>query len=156
MEFMLGSGGRQIAEPGAFQLPVEVGTPGLKKGSESSHDVSGIIAMSGDFQGTVVLSMPSDTALAVVSLFTGEKFDTDSADFADAVGEIINMVCGNAKASFQRKNVSISCPSVVVGSKHRVAGQSDIPCVIIPCNTDCGELNLEISIRPVAAEAAAA
>lgn len=137
-----------------FQLPVEVGTPAIKEGTKCSHDVSGIISMSGEFTGTVVLSMPGQTAVSVVSLFTGETFDTDSADFADAVGEIINMVCGNAKASFQRKNVSISCPSVVVGANHRVASQSDIPCVMIPCSTDCGELVLEIAIRPVGAETA--
>jgi chemotaxis protein CheX len=139
-----------------FQLPVEVGNPSIKKGSECTHDVSGIIGMSGEFQGSVVLSMPGDTAVAVVALFTGEKYDTNSDDFADAVGEIINMVCGNAKAAFQRKNVSISCPSVVVGPKHRVSSQSDIPCVLIPCSTDCGELVLEVAIKPVAAEAAAA
>jgi chemotaxis protein CheX len=139
-----------------FQLPVEVGTPSMKKGNACSHDVSGIIGMSGEFQGNVVLSMPSDTAIAVITLFTGEKYSTDSDDFADAVGEIINMICGNAKATFQRKNVSITCPSVVVGPNHRVTGQSDIPCVLIPCTTDCGELILEVAIRPVTAETTAA
>jgi chemotaxis protein CheX len=139
-----------------FQLPVSVGTPSLKQDGATSHDVSGIIGMSGEFKGTVVLSMPSEAAVSVVALFTGETYSTDSADFADAVGEIINMVCGNAKAAFQRKNVSISCPSVVVGKNHRVASQSDIPCVIIPCTTDCGEMNLEVAIRPAAVEAAAA
>jgi chemotaxis protein CheX len=139
-----------------FQLPVEVGTPSIKEGSKCSHDVSGIIGMSGEFTGTVVLSMPSQTAVSIVALFAGETYDPESADFADAVGEIINMVCGNAKASFQRKNISISCPSVVVGKNHRVASQSDIPCVLIPCTTDCGELVLEVAIRPVAAETAAA
>lgn len=139
-----------------FQLPVEVGTPSIKEGGKCTHDVSGIIAMSGEFTGTVVLSMPADTAVSIVALFTGETISTESPDFADAVGEIINMVCGNAKAAFQRKNVSISCPSVVIGSNHRVSSQSDIPCVLIPCSTDCGEVALEVAIRPVTAEAASA
>ncbi|MEM9372887.1 MAG: chemotaxis protein CheX [Planctomycetota bacterium] len=139
-----------------FQLHVEVGEPSMKKGSECSHDVSGIIGMSGEFQGNVVLSMPSEAAVAIVALLTGEKFESDTDDFADAVGEIINMICGNAKATFQRKNVSITCPSVVVGPNHRVTGQSDIPCVLIPCSTDCGELVLEVAIRQTATEAAAA
>lgn len=139
-----------------FQLPVDVGQPAIKEGSKCTHDVSGIIGMSGEFTGTVVLSMPADTATSIVALFTGEPADADSPDFADAIGEIINMVCGNAKAAFQRKNVSISCPSVVVGTGHRVNAQSDIPCVLIPCNTDCGEVVLEVAIRPVAAESAAA
>ncbi len=139
-----------------FQLPVEVGDPSIKNTNHCSHDVSAIIGMSGEFLGNVVLSMPTDTAIAVVALFTGEKLDTDSDDFADAVGEIINMICGSAKASFQRKNVSISVPSVVIGPNHRVTGQSDIPCVLIPGTTDCGELVLEVAIRPASSEAAAA
>lgn len=139
-----------------FQLPVEVGTPSIKQGKDCTHDVSGIITMSGEFVGNVVLSMPSDAAVSIVALFTGEKYETESDDFADAVGEMINMVCGSAKAEFQRKNVSISCPSVVVGPNHRVSGQSDIPCVVIPFDTDCGELALEVAIRPVATEATAA
>ena len=92
----------------------------------------------------------------VIDVFPATFDDLYERRAAANIGEIINMVCGNAKAAFQRKNVSISCPSVVVGKNHRVASQSDIPCVLIPCTTDCGEMNLEVAIRPVAVEAVAA
>ena len=131
-----------------FQLPVEIGEPRIKTDSKTSHDVSGIIgSVSGEMTGTIVLSMPSDAAEAIVTLFTGMEMDADSEDFADAIGELINMISGNAKAEFQRKDVSISCPSVVVGSGHRVASISGTPCVVIPCHTDCGEVVLEVSLR---------
>lgn len=130
-----------------FQLPVEIGEPRIKTDSSTTHDVSGIIGVSGEMVGTIVLSMPSDTAESIVALFTGMEMKSDTDDFADAVGELINMISGNAKAEFQRKSVSISCPSVVIGSGHRVASGSNIPCVMIPCNTDCGEVVLEIAIR---------
>jgi chemotaxis protein CheX len=130
-----------------FQLPVEIGEPRIKTESNTTHDVSGIIGVSGEMVGTIVLSMPQAAAGAIVSLFTGMELSVDDDDFADAVGELVNMISGNAKAEFQRKGVSISCPSVVIGSGHRVASNSGVPCVMIPCNTDCGEVVLEVALR---------
>lgn len=130
-----------------MQLPVSVKQPFLKEKNGPNHDVSGIIGMSGDIVGTVVLSFPKETAERIVSLFCGQQLTSDTADFADAIGELVNMVSGGAKAMFTGRKVSISCPSVVVGNNHLVARQSDIPCVVIPCGTDCGDLCIEISIQ---------
>lgn len=130
-----------------FQLPVTVGTPYIKGDPSPQYDVSGIIGMSGDVFGSVVLSFPTETAESVVALFTGTQLEIGTPDFADAIGELVNMVSGGAKANFKDRKVSISCPSVVIGEGHRLARQSDIPCIVIPCTTDCGELSLEIAIR---------
>tara|TARA_R110000744_G_scaffold378630_1_gene495046 strand:+ start:453 stop:932 length:480 start_codon:yes stop_codon:yes gene_type:complete len=139
-----------------FQLPVHIGDPRIKADRKATHDVSGIIGVSGEMVGTIVLSMPSDAAQSIVTLFTGTEFPTDSDDFADAVGELVNMISGNAKAEFQRKGVSITCPSVVIGEGHTIAVQSGTPCVLIPCTTDCGEVVLEVALREAEIEAAAA
>ena len=130
-----------------LQLPVQVDPPALKKSGQPAYDVSGIIGMSGDVEGTIVLSFPTATAERVVSLFTGEELSHTHDDFADAVGELVNMISGGAKAQFQGKNVSISCPSVVIGSKHTVFGRKDVVCIDLPCNCDCGAFAVEISIR---------
>ena len=131
-----------------LQLPVTVQDAQLKQDTTPTHDVSGIIGMSGDMVGTVILSFQRETAESIVALFSGEKLSCGSADFADAVGELVNMVSGGAKALFaDTKDVSISCPSVVVGKDHGVALPSDVPCVVIPCETDCGEFVIEVAIR---------
>ena len=134
-----------------LQLPVSVSEPSLKQGQRATYDVSGIIGMSGDVVGSVVLSFPKQTAERLVALFVGMEIDAESPDFADAVGELVNMVSGNAKGLFQNKQVSISCPSVIVGHNHNVSTSSDTPCVVIPCETDCGQLAIEIAIRENAA-----
>ena len=139
-----------------FQLPVEIGDPRIKSDRKATHDVSGIIGVSGEMVGTIVLSMSSAAAQSIVTLFTGTEFSVESDDFADAVGELVNMISGNAKAEFQRKGVSITCPSVVIGENHTIAVQSGTPCVLIPCTTDCGEVVLEVAIREAEVEAAAA
>lgn len=130
-----------------LQLPVSVNEPHVKQKPVSTYDVSGIIGMSGDVVGSVVLSFEMGTAERVVALFAGEEIGPDNADFADAIGELVNMISGGAKAMFDNKSVSISCPSVVVGSNHSVAVQKDTPCVCIPCSTDCGDLSIEIAIK---------
>ena len=132
------------------QTRVEVQTPRLKSPDTPRLDVSGIIGMSGDVTGAVVLSFPVDTARRVVSLFTGSEIGPDSPDFADAVGELVNMIAGNAKADFGGLKVSISCPSVVMGESHRVLLQKDALSIEIPCNCDCGPFMLEVTIKAVA------
>lgn len=139
-----------------LQLPVTVNAPRIKETDSPSFDVSGIIGMSGDAAGSVVLSFPKETAERVVSLFCGSPLAVGTADFADAVGELVNMVSGGAKALFPNKKVSISCPSVVIGTGHSIARQSDTPCIVIPCTTDCGDLVIELSIQDRSGAASAA
>ncbi|MEM7622708.1 MAG: chemotaxis protein CheX [Planctomycetota bacterium] len=131
-----------------LQLDVAVGDPIIINGQSRDKDVSGIIGMTGDVEGVVVLSFDFETAISTVSLFCGEPVERDSEDFSDAVGELCNMVCGGAKAGFpDNESVSISCPSVVIGSGHNVNRPADVPAVAVPCTTDCGEFVIEIAVR---------
>ena len=130
-----------------LRLPVQISEPELKRTGSPNFDVSGIIGMSGDVEGSVVLSFPTTTAERIVSLFTGMELSQTHEDFTDAVGELINMISGGAKAQFKGKDVSISCPSVVIGADHVVFGRKDVVCILIPCETDCGNFAVEVSIR---------
>jgi chemotaxis protein CheX len=131
-----------------LQLPVTTGDPAVKRGNSSPHDVSGIIGVSGQVSGSIVLSFPSDVATNIASLLIGSEVAADSEDFADAIGEICNMVSGNAKAIFAKDGgVSISVPSVVIGQNHIVSSQSGSPTIQIPCQTDCGDFIVEITLR---------
>ncbi len=141
-----------------LNTPVETGDPTLKSDAAPSCDISGIIGMSGDVQGSVVLSFPQATAQRVVALFAGSEMDPASSDFTDAVGELVNMVCGGAKAMFGgTKKVSISCPNVVMGPNHKIARLKDVPTIMIPCATDCGNFVIEVAVQEApGAQAAAA
>jgi len=131
-----------------LQLDVQIGQPSIKNDVATTYDVSGIIGMSGDVVGSIVLSFPQETALNAVARFLGSRPTVDSPDFADAIGELTNMVSGNAKGMFAGdRRVSISCPSVVVGMAHIIAKQKDTPTIVIPCKTDLGALAIEVSIR---------
>jgi len=130
-----------------FKIDVQIGTPQIKSSPTASYDISGIIGMSGDVAGLVVISFPVATAEKVVAALTGTQIKSDHPDFADAIGELANMVSGGAKALFGGTNAAITCPSVISGKDHVVRTPRDTPCIAIPCTTSCGEFMIEVAIR---------
>ena len=95
------------------------------------------------------MCFPTNVACKLASAFAGEEMDEGHADFADAIGELANMVAGGAKAQFSGLEVSISLPSVVVGDPHvvNVTGvPSSAPRLIIPCDTEMGQFHVEVAM----------
>jgi chemotaxis protein CheX len=72
--------------------------------------------------------------------------DPGTADFADAIGELANMVAGSAKSDLG-VIANISLPSVIIGHGHTIARLSGVPCVVIPCRTAVGEFAVEVNIK---------
>ncbi len=130
-----------------LQLNVTASTPREVTGDHAPQDVSGIISFSGDLVGSFVLGFPMATARRIVGVFVGSELDPTGADFADAIGELANMVAGNAKAKFSGRKISISCPSVIVGSGHSVHGGREFGRAMVTCECECGEFVIEVSAR---------
>jgi chemotaxis protein CheX len=120
--------------------------PYVKAEPSLAHDVSGIIGLSGGAKGAVIISFPTKTALATVSAFIGLNVSTIDADVTDAVGELANIIAGAAKADLQGLNVTISLPSVVVGTNHKVTTPKDIPSIVIPFTCTHGDFVVEVCI----------
>lgn len=135
-----------------LQTAVSVREPSLRTGADAVFDVTGIIGLSGDMQGTIVLSFPREVAERVATLFSGMALEAGSEDFADAIGELVNMVSGNAKAAFPNRKCSISTPTVIVGHGHQVFGRSDVQVIELPCACDCGDFMIEVALRDNLAE----
>lgn len=127
-----------------------VGAPSLKSDPAPTHDVSAIIGFSGEVVGSMVLTFQTETARRVVAAFANAPLEPGSPDFADAIGELANMVAGAAKKDLGLP-ASISVPTVIVGTGHTVARLSDVPCVVIPCSTASGEFSIEVNIKPAKA-----
>jgi chemotaxis protein CheX len=137
------------------RMPVAFGDPSSCR-LASRYDISGVIGLSGDVVGMVAMRMSERVATAVVERFAGVRHELDSPDFLDAIGELANLVVGSAKAKFEGKSVSISTPSVVLGSGHRIARRANTPCLTLPCLLECGEFSIDIAIRDHGFEAQAA
>ncbi len=118
----------------------------LKTGPVASYDVSAIIGFSGQVIGSVVVSFQMAAAVSLVKAFAGVELTSDSPDFADAIGELANMIAGSAKKDLGA-TASITCPSVVLGANHVIARLRGVPCFVIPCKTPVGNFAVEVNMK---------
>ncbi|HEX8916108.1 MAG TPA: chemotaxis protein CheX [Humisphaera sp.] len=125
---------------------VQALTPYLKPDIGGPHDVSGVIGFSGGFHGSVTVGFPRDVAEKSVAAFAGTALPMGTADFADAVGELTNMVAGAAKSTLNG-GASISTPVVVVGTAHTMPRLKDVPSIVIPCRCKFGDFSVEVNMK---------
>ena len=130
-----------------LNFDVKPGKPGLKQEPFPTYDVSGIIGLSGSAQGSIAISFPKAMALRVVSLLIGQEIKVVGPDLSDGIGEIANIIAGNAKQHITNLNLSISLPNVVIGKSHSLSGQRGIPTLMIPFASDMGDFAMEVSLK---------
>jgi chemotaxis protein CheX len=86
---------------------------------DADFEISAVIGFSGEVAGSCALRMSGTTAREVVSRLAGEPVD-DAAEIADGIGELANMIAGNAKASLEPREISLSFPEVIRGKGHEI------------------------------------
>ncbi len=129
-----------------IELPFKLGKPTLKREMKPSFEISSIIGLSGPVGGCVVISISEEIALQLASELLDEEMTEIDEDCTDAIGEIANMIAGNAKTDFPIDGVTISVPSVVIG-KHKIAYPSGIAIISIPCQVGDGQLVIDIALK---------
>ena len=128
---------------------VRRGTPCLKTDLCPHYDISGVIGLSGQAIGTVVLSLSEAVALKAASTMLMCELTEIDADVVDAVGELANVVAGSAKAELEEYHMSTSLPSVITGRNHNVRFPSNVTPICVPFQTDWGPLALEVGLASV-------
>ena len=129
-----------------LQADIMVSKARLKGKDEPCPDVSAVIGLSGDAVGSVVLAFPMSTATRSAGQFAGTPMTPDHEDCADALGELANMVAGQAKAHLDGLSVSISLPNVIVGRDHRILESKHAPKLVIPCDSALGRFAVEVAM----------
>lgn len=125
-------------------------TPFLLKDPQNLHEVSGIIGLAGETTGAVVLSFARETAMGVVGRLSSKTYTALSNEVLDGVGELVNIIAGNAKKDLEEFRIVISLPGVIVGSSYRIHWPEGIPVIAIPFSSDLGEFSVNVSLRDAA------
>lgn len=130
------------------KIKPEISKPRIKTDPCATFDVSGIIGFSGEIIGSVVVSFQMQSAQKLVSALMGSEVDPTSPDFVDAIGELTNMIAGNAKKDLGLI-ANIAVPTVIIGTNHMIGRMTGVPCVVIPCHTSVGDFAVEVNIKPL-------
>jgi len=125
------------------------GKPYLKKDSIAKGDVSGIVGLSGEARGTISVSFSEDSILAIVSNMFGEPVKEINDEVKDAVGEILNIVSGQARQKLESTGRILkgAIPTVITGKNHAISHITKQPIIAIPFDTDNGHFTIEVCIE---------
>ncbi|MDR0328488.1 MAG: chemotaxis protein CheX [Planctomycetaceae bacterium] len=118
--------------------------PQIKKDKLALYPVSGIIGLSGHIVGTVVLTMSEALALKSASAMLLEEYTEFNHDVFDAVGELTNVIAGNAKAQLEEYRLSLSLPNVIYGKDAELRFPERCQPITIPFKTEYGPMAIEI------------
>ena len=121
----------------------------VKEDLITTFDLSTIIGITGDTSGSIILSFPVGLACRIASNMLMEEVTELNQSVEDAIGEIGNIVVGDARRLLLQDgfSLSISVPTVVVGEGYRISRTGDIPCIAIPFTTKFGEFEVNVGLK---------
>jgi chemotaxis protein CheX len=114
-------------------------------------DVSGIIGLTGQAEGTVVITFYWELARKVISQMMKVGHEEINAEVIhDGVGEIINMISGATKKECVGKpyHFELSLPTVVMGSGHQIGHPDNASIAMLLFDLEDSSFALQVSLRP--------
>ncbi|MDR3176486.1 MAG: chemotaxis protein CheX [Desulfovibrio sp.] len=126
-------------------LDAQPGTPYVKKNLVAKGDVSAVVGVTGDRTGTISVSFSRSCAIALVRGMLGDSVEDIIRDTQDAVGELSNMVSGQARAALAGEGLVMqgSTPSVIMGNGHTISHAAGKPVMAMPFSTEYGDFTVE-------------
>ena len=131
-----------------FQIDAKPGAPYVL-GKELAHrwEISGIIGVTGDYQGIVVIRLSRILANKMLER-SGIAVSDDEREqtLYGMIGELVNIVSGNATSAIPHA-IDITPPFVVYGENHNIAWPRMIPVVSIPFATPLGPFEVAVCFK---------
>ena len=129
--------------------------PGVQRGDFTllrsdrlEGDTAIVIGVTGESEGSVLLSMERSTALRVGNVMNGRPADAAGDIDTDALGEIANMVAGNAASALNDLGFEFHItPPVVVGREGQSISTENVEVFQIPIMTGHGEITMNVLLR---------
>ena len=120
----------------------------IEKGDFSAGEVTAVVGVTGALSGAVMYRMSEATALAIVGRMMGQKFAELDALARSGVGELGNVITGRAGVLLEKAGISadIAPPMLIVGRGSSLSSL-DIPRLVVPLNTNAGEIDLQIALK---------
>ena len=131
------------------------GKMSLREHSTNSRHLTGFIGLKGEVSGRVAMTFPPDTAIKIVNKLLNIQVEAVDSDVCDAIGEIMNMVAGGAKAKLcdpNRRPIDMTLPTVVRGKHFDVENPLCSSWLHVSFDSLFGPFTLRMAIEPPAGD----
>jgi chemotaxis protein CheX len=129
------------------QVDAKPGKPFLKQDDVAVGDVSAIIGVTGAAQGSMALIFTEQCIKHIASNLLGEPFTQLNHEVRDAVGELTNMICGDARRRLAEDGFVLQAgiPTIVAGKDHTITHIANGPRLAVPFETSQGSFMVEVA-----------
>ena len=120
--------------------------PVIKTSRTTSGEVTGIMGLVGDKKGTITISFQNKGALFIYKTLVGDASESVNSDVVDAIGEITNIISGQARKEFEKAGINLKAaiPMVIVGKEIELNFITTLPIVQLPFNFSVGNGTQEV------------
>lgn len=119
----------------------------MEKSNTHRWDVSGVMVLTGPVIGVVVIRLTrylTEKLLEKTGITC--KDDEEREEVINGmIGELVNVIAGNASGKLTEYNIKVSVPFVVQGENHSVMWPERAPIVGIPFSTNYGPFLVNVS-----------
>jgi chemotaxis protein CheX len=124
----------QVVFKTMLSIETNMGKPILKDVRATSGDVTGIMGLVGDRKGTIAISFREAGAMFVFKTLTGDECTKIGPDVVDSIGELTNIISGQARMEFEKTGINLKAaiPMVVVGHNVELNFITKIPIISLP------------------------
>jgi chemotaxis protein CheX len=132
-----------------FAITPLAGEPYLdEKARKHRWDISAVMVLTGSAIGVVVIRLTKllSDKLLERSGVTWASEDERQSLVSAMVGEMINIVAGNASSKLNGLDIDISVPLVIQGENHTLSWPDRAPIIGIPFATPIGPFLVDVSI----------
>ena len=128
--------------------PVQRGQLHRVRSPQTNNEVSALIAITGGVAGLVIYSMTLEAAIGFASRMIGEPLEDLDALGQSAIGELANMITGQAGIALERNGfpTDMSPPVLLLGKGSSIA-TLNLTRLVVPLVVSFGEFTIDIAIK---------
>jgi len=134
-----------------FSIDPQLKTPYLvDRNKPYQWDLSAVIGIGGDSRGVVVISFTEEIARDLTSRLSDLNGQPTEDDVVDNIGEVVNIIAGNAKKGLEEYRLVISLPSIIRGTSHEFSWPGKHAAIVgIPFELPQGDFLLAVGLEDI-------
>jgi chemotaxis protein CheX len=131
-----------------LQGSTKVGNLSMEEDAYRRKGVAGMVALSGDIEGRIILDLEPQTAVRVASHYAGAELPESDGLIKETIFELANQVVGNAVCALNDQGFHFRVhPPVLLASEEGDKTSEDVEALMICFETSLGNVFMNVALR---------
>ena len=131
-----------------LQGNTKVGNLTMEEDAYRRKGVAGMVAVSGDIEGRIILDLEPQTAVRVASHYAGADLPESDSLVKETIFELANQVVGNAISALNDQGFHFRVhPPLLVTSSEGEKTSEDVEALVISFETAMGTIFMNVALR---------